>query len=83
MNIFLILTGIPLKSCKRSFLLHWKNSEKGHYVLDPHAKGNASIEKISSCGPSNFYHLLKVQIKIGRYGRVSHLGGLASNINGV
>ena len=40
-NIFPILTGIPQKSCKRSFLFTLENSQKGLYVLHCHSKGNA------------------------------------------
>ena len=68
MNIFPILTEIPQKSCKRLFFyFHWKNSQKGLYILDCHSKGNALIKKSSTCGPSNFY-LLRVQTKVGCYG---------------
>ena len=38
------------------------------YVLDSHSKGNASIEKNLTCGPSNFY-LPKVRIKVWCYGQ--------------
>ena len=48
------------------FYFHWKNSQKGLYVLDCYLKGNESIKKSSTCGPSNFY-LLRVQTKIRCY----------------
>ena len=62
-----ILTGILQKSCKRLYFIYTGKSQKGLYVLDCHSKGNALIQKISTCGPSNFY-LLKIQIKVGCYG---------------
>ena len=44
-NIFPILTEIPQKSCKRSFLFTLENSQKGLYVFHCHPKGNALIKK--------------------------------------
>ena len=79
-TFFSILTGIPQKKLQKViFYFHWKNRQKGLYVLHCHLKGNASIKKLNmwtfSLMPTKSTNQIWVLW-------VSHLGGSASNQQG-